>query len=52
MKESQGMELKDKVKPDQEVLVKSRVGGSWAAGQGPQLEDKQMGEFHSILDSF
>ena len=40
MKESQWMEQKDKVKPDQEVLVMSRVGEFWAAGQGPQLEDK------------
>ncbi len=40
MKESQRMEQKDKVETEQEVLVRSRVGGSWAAGQGPQLEDK------------
>ncbi len=40
MKESQGMERKDKVKPDQEVLVINRVGGSWAEEQEPQLEDK------------
>ncbi len=40
MKESQRMEQKDKVKTDQEVLVTSRVGGFWAAGLGPKLEDK------------
>ena len=40
MKESQRMEQKDKVKTDQEVLVMSRVEGSWAEGQGPKLEDK------------
>ncbi len=40
MKESQRMEQKDKAETDQEVLVTSRVGGYWAAGLGPQLEDK------------
>ncbi len=40
MKESQGMEQKDKVKTDQEVLVMSRIGGSGAEGQRLQLEDK------------
>ncbi len=34
------MEQKDKVKTEQEFLVMSRVGRSWAAGQRPQLEDK------------
>ena len=40
MKESQKIEQKDNVKTDQKVLVMSRVGESWAKGQGPKLEDK------------
>ncbi len=40
MKESQRMEQKDKVETDQEVLVTSKVRGSWAAELRAQLEDE------------